>query len=52
MQNKHETVTAGMVDREELALEIEKEIKPLLDTPGSLNALGAYMLIMKIVEGK
>ena len=41
-----------MVDREELALEIEKEIKPLLDKPGFMNALGAYMLIMKIVEGK
>lgn len=52
MQNKHETVTAGMVDREELALEIEREIKPLLDTPGFMNALGTYMLIMKIVEGK
>jgi len=52
MHDKHETITAGMVDREELALEIEREIKPLLDTPGSLNALGAYMLIMKIVEGK
>jgi len=38
--------------REKIALEIEKEIKPLLDKPGSLNALGAYMLIMKIVEGK
>jgi len=38
--------------REKIALEIEREIKPLLDKPGSLNALGAYMLIMKIVEGK
>lgn len=52
MTSGHETITAGMVDREELAREIEREIKPQLDTPGSLNALGAYMLIMKIVEGK
>lgn len=52
MSSKHETITAGMVDREELAREIEREIKPQLDKPGSLNALGAYMLIMKIVEGK
>lgn len=52
MQSKDKTITAGMVDREELAREIEREIKPLLDTPGSLNALGTYMLVMKIVEGK
>lgn len=37
--------------REKIALEIEKEIKPLLDKPGSLNALGAYMLVMKVVKG-
>ena len=52
MHDKHETITAGMVDREELALEIEREIKPLIDGRGSLNALGTYMLIMKIVKGK
>ena len=52
MSSKHETVTAGMIDREELALEIEREIKPLIDGRGSLNALGTYMLIMKIVKGK
>lgn len=52
MSSKHETITAGMVDREELALEIEKEIKPLIDGRGSLNALGTYMLIMEIVKGK
>ena len=37
--------------REKIALEIEKEIKPLLDKPGSLNALGTYMLVMKLVKG-
>lgn len=38
--------------REKIALEIEREIKPLIDGRGSLNALGTYMLIMKIVKGK
>ncbi len=38
--------------REEIALEIEREIKPLIDKPGFMNALGTYMLIMKIVKGK
>ena len=37
--------------REKIALEIEKEIKPLIDGRGSLNAFGSYMLIMEIVKG-
>jgi len=52
MQHKDETITADMVNREELALQLEKELKPLLNVPGGTNALGMYMLAMKIVKGK
>jgi hypothetical protein len=52
MSHKDKTITAGMVDREELALQLEKELKPLLNVPGGVNALGMYMLVMKIVKDK
>ena len=38
--------------REKLAREIEETIEPLLKVPGGINALGVYMLVMKIVKGK
>ncbi len=39
--------------QEKLAREIEETIEPLLlKVPGGINALGVYMLVMKIVKGK
>jgi hypothetical protein len=52
MPSQDQTITAGMVNREELALKIEKELGPLLKVPGGVNALGMYMLVMKIVKGE
>ena len=36
--------------REKIAKEIEETIEPLLKKPGLMNALGTYMLVMKIVK--
>jgi hypothetical protein len=39
--------------REKIALEIEKEIKPLIDGPGFLNPVGTLQLTLQVIrEGK
>lgn len=42
-----------MDSREEIAREVEETLRPLLDKPGYMNALGTFMLALKVIrEGK
>lgn len=39
--------------REEIAQDVEAEIRPLLDKPGFLNAVGTLQLVLRIIrEGR
>lgn len=42
-----------MESREDIAREVEAEIKPLLDKPGFLNAVGTLQLVLQVIrEGR
>jgi len=42
-----------MESREDIAREVEAEIKPLLDRPGFLNAVGTLQLVLQVIrEGR
>ena len=38
--------------REEIAQQVEDAIRPLIEKPGDLNALGTLELVLKEIRGK
>ena len=41
-----------METREEIAQQVEDAIRPMLEIPGYLNALGTLELVLKEIRGK
>jgi len=42
-----------MESREDIAREVEAEIRPLLDKPGYMNAVGTLQLVLQVIrEGR